>query len=1528
MLFRRIRCVQILPLLCAACHLTLAFPAQSPSAYDDAQHFQANIAHSGPIFAMLGSSITIPCLASLSTTPASSSESALPRVKWTVISGGLETQILVARGERVKISDTYQDRVVLFNSSFLPDDLSLSLSDLRSSDSGYYRCEVQQGLEDASDLVQLKVKGVIFHYRDALARYAFSFHQAQMACAAVGAQIATPDQLLAAYHDGYEQCDAGWLADQSVRYPIQVPREGCYGDMDGEPGVRNYGTMDVEEKYDVYCYVEQIDGEVFHNPIPQHLSFSEAQTYCKAAGAALATTAELYVAWSEGLDRCSPGWLADGSVRYPIVTPRERCGGPQAGVKTLYRFMNQTGFPEPTSRHDVYCFKGNRSETPMESIASESEDVRQDVVFLQETDEELHLSQHEEQVEREAQSALESFPFLSDPSIRENMVEMHPTPMSDMTESPVTSTFSLDVNQPLDKTTPATEKSQSVTAVMPSTASTGTDDTLQSFSAINETDSNENFTLHQLEPESTTGTPDLSYGPRTDYSPVTDTNTTKQIQTSETPKHFQAKKDLYFNETQANYSEPNSTYTQKDPKLEVTPVTFEPTFHMKLEEAVVKEPMETTLSNKSPSDKSPTEATQSSVLALTTLWTPLDGSGDLSQDTDLESDITTHLSPSIWTTSTSTESQTAVPDSSYSPGSQHSPEPVLDVFSTAVHFWEVSVSRHEGSASSEIEDTAATESEGTQLHTTSEDHHVSRVRLAATKSPTVSMLAGNTTSLNQTSAYGVHIDATAASQEEGSGLEPDTRPPTLKKGIQDNTTIEDEVTISPTVKDEYKITSTHSEDVQDTTTVDKDTPTIQDEDAFTPTYEKGVTVSPAVEDVYTFTLAAEEKLWKPLKRKLQLHQLLKIEAWIPLPLKRKIDISTVDAEVTVIPTVEAINTVTTTAEKKIVVTSTTEAGDMVMPTTGEEITNTFAVTDNVTVISTVKDKVTVTPTVEAIDTVTLSTGLELKVTPTIEDEDMFTPTVEEKIAGISTVVDETPVTEEEVTGISTIEDEDTVTPTADEEIAGISIVVDETPATVEEVAGIATIEDEDIVTPTAEDEPAGISTAEDEDIVAPMTEEKIEGISTVEDGNTVTPTIVEETARISTAEDENTVSPTIEEEIEVFPLDSQTSSLILPMTTNEPQESLNNLEYSGQTSSSDSAVAPDSPIKSQSSSSAKATAATITTTTTHQPRHTWSPLTTTSEAFHESSVLQAATPMIPPVDQSLVAVEFTLTQPPALLILPNERASIGGTGKLTDGCVVDPCLNGGTCTDISGRVSCLCLPSYGGDFCQTDLERCELGWDKFHGFCYRHFSQRLSWEVAEQHCRMMGAHLVSIMTPEEQTYLNRNYKEYQWTGLNDKTVEDDFRWSDGNPLLYENWYRGQPDSYFLSGEDCVVMVWHDGGRWSDVPCNYHLAYTCKKGTSLCGPPPKVKNASIFGKIRQRYDTNAAVRYYCRPGFQQRLKPLIRCLPGGEWEEPKILCIPEAGVLTEHPEALSLTNSISDDGLETTKESPQYWDIKF
>ncbi|XP_010790926.1 brevican core protein-like, partial [Notothenia coriiceps] len=210
--------------------------------------------------------------------------------------------------------------------------------------------------------------------------------------------MASPEQLEAAYHSGYEQCDAGWLSDRSVRYPIQMPREGCFGDMDGLPGVRNYGMLEPDELYDVYCYVENIDGEVFHDPTPQRFTFWQAKAFCLSHGAELVTTAQLYAAWSDGLNLCSPGWLADGSVRYPIVTPRERCGGGEPGVRTVYRYSNQTGFPEPHTLHDVYCFKRNNgpyTDSPLDFLSTEHEDIGQDVVFFTDPSEEEGFSNSE-----------------------------------------------------------------------------------------------------------------------------------------------------------------------------------------------------------------------------------------------------------------------------------------------------------------------------------------------------------------------------------------------------------------------------------------------------------------------------------------------------------------------------------------------------------------------------------------------------------------------------------------------------------------------------------------------------------------------------------------------------------------------------------------------------------------------------------------------------------------------------------------------------------------------------------------------------------------------------------------------------------------------------------------------------------------------------------------------------------------------------------------------------------------------------
>ncbi|XP_068432255.1 brevican core protein-like [Clinocottus analis] len=1463
MLLRRSRHVQILPLLIAVCRLTLAFPTGTPSAFDNIRQLQVNIPHSGPLSASLGSAISIPCLVSLS-----SSSPVAPRVKWTVLSGGVETQILVARGQRVKVNEAYRDRAAWLNYTSSPDNLSLWLGDLRSSDSGHYRCEVQQGLEDASDLVQLKVKGVVFHYRDALGRYAFSFHQAQRACEAIGAQITTPDQLLAAYYDGYEQCDAGWLADQSVRYPIQVPREGCYGDMDGQPGVRNYGTMDTEDLFDVYCYVEETDGEVFYESVPQQLSFDEAQSYCRAAGAELATTAQLYLAWSEGLDRCSPGWLSDGSVRYPIMTPRERCGGPLPGVKTIYRFSNQTGFPQPSSLHDVYCFRHNRNtptDSPMDNVATEPEDIGQDVIVLMETDQELQLNQHVEQVELKAERVLESFPFFSS---KENLVDMHPTAVSDTTASHLNSTPTLALLQALNETSSPTQMNpQHPTAMMNTTSSsTETYNSPQNTSLLpsinNETDShhNLNFTFYTPEPESTTGFPESSFVPLTHNQTVTQN-------TSERPKDSQEVQEtkLDFDRLQANYSKIDSNQTQEESLWELTSTTPNPIVQVKLDEEIVENPVQVFLSTQtSKEDELVTQTaqtTQTTIMELTSLWAHLGGSGDHTQESELDieavsfidtsdsstSGFTIHASVSTSASFASAEPRTPLPDLTPPSGSRHSDKVGLDIFSTAPQLWESSISRQEGSTSLEIEDTVSLESEEKQLHLTkSDDNLFSEVGFATTESPEGSnssqLPTDSATARYQTSGYRLYLDTTTTGYEEASGHELATVTAILG---------EDNI-LAPTNEEDVKISQI-----------------IEEEVTVTPTLEEEMTVSPTLEEKAEVSFSLEKEMYVA-------------------------PTLAVEEEAKVAPTLEKEANVSSVLIKEVNVTQILKENDNVTP----------ALVEETSVASILEQESSVAPNLKEKDNVAPTVGGEAGIAPTLKEEENVAPTFEEE-ASIS------PILKEEASIAPTLEEEENVAPTLEEE--------ENVAPTYEEEASIAPILEEENVAPNFEEEAS----------IAPTLKEEEENIPlTFEEEASIAPTLVEDENITPTLEKEANAAQTFEEDFTVFPLDSQTSNWALLTSTTGPQESLNDIEYSRKYSPTTSTAAR------QSSLSTKPTAATTKTTTTsipHWSRRTWSPTTSAPDVFHKTAEPRRVSTFIPPVDQGLVDVEFSLTQPPTLLILPNERAAVGGTGKASDACVNDPCLNGGTCTDRDGQIQCLCLPSYGGDLCQTDLERCEPGWDKFHGFCYRHFNQRLSWEVAEQHCRMLGAHLVSIITPEEQNYINNNYKEYQWTGLNDKTIEDDFRWSDGNPMLYENWYKGQPDSYFLSGEDCVVMVWHDEGRWSDVPCNYHLAYTCKKSTSSCGPPPKVRNASIFGKGRQRYETNAVVRYHCAPGFQQRLTPLIRCLSAGRWEKPQVLCIPEAGGPTQHPDVTSPTDGKSvviEDEFEATKETPQYWDIKF
>ncbi|CAL8372642.1 unnamed protein product, partial [Boreogadus saida] len=1313
---------QLLPIFCALCQLTTAFPA-THYAQDHGPKLQVDIPTPAVFSVPLGSSIAIPCSISTTTSDPSPSPALPPRVKWTLVAGGVETEILVARGERVKVNEAYRDRAALLNYTASPlDDLTLWLGELRASDSGHYRCEVQRGLEDASDFVELKVKGVVFHYREASGRYAFSFQQAQRACEDIGAHMATPDQLLAAYYDGYEQCDAGWLADQSVRYPIQMPREGCFGDMDGKPGVRNYGTMDPKDLYDVYCYVEQIDGEVFHDPLPQALSYEGARAYCQRAGAALASTAQLYSAWSDGLDRCSPGWLADGSVRYPILTPRERCGGPQAGVKTLYRFTNQTGFPERSALHDVYCFRALsdvQTDSPPDYAATEAEDMGQDVVVLLRPVEELQLKQQYDHKEREAQSALESLPISPEPTVQGRS----PAPGEAQTTRLLNTTSLTELLPPFDKTgndstTTTTTTTAAASTPLPATGATADDTDRPLWSStlwpdgdnVTETSHNASIGLSQAELEETVQSlefPEPSYEPHRHYQPMPDVNLEEhQSQLSDGSKHFQPMPETNLDveeRSEGNDSSPDIDQSEEAVASVVPSTTLDPVLDLNLEETE-----RTTERQQASSSSRPTGEVAGRVLLTSTgsptrestsLWFPDEGSAQDSQENVSDGQSTssmastivpvaftspvssTHLAPS---SATAVVTPTDLP--SEGPGATLlSPPEVSEaelpqvVYSAVVNSWEISTSQ-EGSGSSEYDDL---------MGATSASNTTNATTTATTNATTTNATTTNATSTNATTTNATTTNAT----------------------------------------------TTNATTTNATTT----------------------------------------------------------------------------------------NATTTTTTTSTTTTSTSNTTNAIFTATAP----------------------TTTTTQEA-----HPTGAVSSVGSTVHE----------------TAVSSTETPERKVNGAR-----QTAGPTA------------------------AVPRGEDGADPTSAF--TGAPTA------GPRAALR-------EHGSTSTPSD-------TSPEDEDPAG---------FPINTQSPGGTLPQATSTAQESPLAPEHSREAPSLFSVVTRKVPGDGEQFGMWSNTRSPVASTPAKVSRKTPGP----------SPPSPQTTTFLPPVNQGRVDEQFMLTQPPTPLILPNERAAVGSAGNPSDACLLDPCLNGGTCVEHSGRVQCLCLPSYGGDFCQTDVQRCEPGWDKFQGFCYRHYGQRLSWEVAELHCRMAGAHLVSIMSPEEQTFLNSKYEEYQWTGLNDKTIEGDFRWSDGNPLLYDNWHRGQPDSYFLSGEDCVVMMWHNGGRWSDVPCNYHLAYTCKKGTTLCGPPPKVKNASIYGRVVQRYQTGASVRYHCAEGFRQRRYPLVSCLSGGVWEEPRIQCVPVGGRMLEAAGHIYSSTGVMfaavqddvDDEATTTEASPQYWDIKF
>lgn len=307
-------------------------------------------------FAELGSNVTLPCR--LLSTDSMPFGSIGIRVKWTKVADdeALNEDVLLSMGFHKKTYGSFDGRVFMLELEH--GDASLLLTDVSMDDMGKYRCEIISGMEDTIQEVVLEVEGslvdgVVFPYTLSSGRYNMNFESANQACMDQGATVASFDQLHAAWKGGLDWCNAGWLSDGTVQYPITKPREPCGGTSNG-PGLRTYGRRNRMETFDVFCYASELQGRFYWLVQPERLTFDEAVNACIDDGAEIAKVGQMFAAWKlEGYDRCDAGWLADGSVRYPISRPRKNCSPTEAAVRFI-------GFPDKMQKsYGVYCFKAN-----------------------------------------------------------------------------------------------------------------------------------------------------------------------------------------------------------------------------------------------------------------------------------------------------------------------------------------------------------------------------------------------------------------------------------------------------------------------------------------------------------------------------------------------------------------------------------------------------------------------------------------------------------------------------------------------------------------------------------------------------------------------------------------------------------------------------------------------------------------------------------------------------------------------------------------------------------------------------------------------------------------------------------------------------------------------------------------------------------------------------------------------------------------------------------------------------------------
>jgi len=137
--------------------------------------------------------------------------------------------------------------------------------------------------------------------------------------------------------------------------------------------------------------------------------------------------------------------------------------------------------------------------------------------------------------------------------------------------------------------------------------------------------------------------------------------------------------------------------------------------------------------------------------------------------------------------------------------------------------------------------------------------------------------------------------------------------------------------------------------------------------------------------------------------------------------------------------------------------------------------------------------------------------------------------------------------------------------------------------------------------------------------------------------------------------------------------------------------------------------------------------------------------------------------------------------------------------------------------------------------------KCAEGFKGYRNSCYRLQTEPVAIGEAEEKCKDLGGHLLSVVDSFEQAFIfNYVVKESKPIGIGLQTVEGTryLRWTDKQPLYYTSWEEEQPQLTTTS-KSCVVMDTSNSLKWKVTDCSQKVPYVCKMTKDIPPTFPEV-----------------------------------------------------------------------------------------